>query len=100
VNGHPTLRLANNAGVTFHGAKADAVMTRMKEVAVSAGSACSSALPGPSHVLRAIGLSREDATSTLRFGLSRFTTDEEIAFASERAVEAVQGVGCCSLEAV
>jgi cysteine desulfurase len=92
VNGHPALRLANNASVTFEHAKADAVMMAMKDVAVSSGSACSSALPEPSHVLRAIGMSREAADSTLRFGLSRFTTDEEIAFAAERVVEAVQGV--------
>jgi cysteine desulfurase len=100
VNGHPTLRLANNASVTFHGANADAVMMRIKEVAVSAGSACSSALPGPSHVLRAIGLSREDAASTLRFGLSRHTTDDEIGFAADRVVRAVQGVRSRSLEVV
>jgi len=92
VNGHPTLRLANNASVTFEHAKADAVMMAMKDVAVSAGSACSSALPEPSHVLQAIGVSREAAASTLRFGLSMFTTDEEIAFAAERVAEAVQGV--------
>jgi cysteine desulfurase len=92
INGHPTLRLANNASVTFDHAKADAVMMAMKDVAVSAGSACSSASPEPSHVLRAIGLSREAAASTVRFGLSTFTTDEEIAFAAERVAEAVQGV--------
>ena len=47
-------------------------------LAASSGSACSSAEPAPSHVLRAIGLSDDDARSSLRFGLSRFTTAEEI----------------------
>jgi cysteine desulfurase len=100
VNGHPTLRLANNASITFHGAEADAVMMRMKDIAVSAGSACSSARPGPSHVLRAIGLSREDAGSTLRFGLSRFTTDDEIEYAVDRIIEAVHGVRRPSFQVV
>ncbi len=92
VNGHPTLRLANNASVTFAHANADAVMMAMKDVAVSSGAACSSALPGPSHVLQAIGLSREDASSTLRFGLSKFTTDDDIEFAAGRVSAAVERV--------
>lgn len=90
VNGHPTLRLANNASITFRHAKADTVMMAMKDVAISSGSACSSAQPEPSHVLRAIGLNREDAASTLRFGLSRFTTEEEIDIAAERVAAAVE----------
>jgi len=92
INGHPEQRLANNASVTFEHASAGAVMMAMKDVAVSAGSACSSASSEPSHVLREIGLSREAAESTIRFGLSRFTTDEEIAFAAERVTEAVREV--------
>jgi cysteine desulfurase len=92
INGHPEQRLANNASVTFEHASAGAVMMAMKDVAVSAGSACGSASSEPSHVLRAIGLSREAAQSTIRFGLSRFTTDEEIAFAAERVTEAVREV--------
>ncbi len=92
INGHPEQRLANNASVTFEHASAGAVMMAMKDVAVSAGSACSSASSEPSHVLRAIGLSREAAESTIRFGLSRFTTDEEIAIAAERVTEAVREV--------
>ena len=91
-NGHRTHRLANNASVTFRHARADAIMMAMKDIAVSSGSACSSALPEPSYVLQAIGVSREDAASTLRFGLSRYTTEEEIEFTAERVSEAVRGV--------
>ncbi len=92
INGHPTLRLANNASITFRDAKADALMMAMKNIAVSSGSACSTALPEPSHVLQAIGLTKEDAASTLRFGLSRFTTEEEIEIAAQAVVEAVRSV--------
>jgi cysteine desulfurase len=64
----------------------------MKEIAVSTGSACSSASPEPSHVLLATGLNRTDALSTLRFGLSKFTTEEEIDYTINRVVHAVTDV--------
>ena len=92
VNGHPSRRLPNNASLTFAHTKADTVMMEMKDVAVSSGSACSSALPEPSHVLRAIGLSNAEVLASLRFGLGRFTTEEEIDFAAGRVVEAVKRV--------
>ncbi len=92
LNGHPTKRLPNNANITFKGADADKVMMEMKDVAVSSGSACSSAQPEPSHVLKAIGLSTEDARCSIRFGLGRFTTEEEIEYAVARVAEAVRTV--------
>lgn len=91
-NGHPTQRLTNNANITFKFAEADKVMMEMKNVAVSSGSACSSAEPEPSHVLRAIGLSDEDAKCSIRFGLGRFTTEQEIDYVIERVRETVQAV--------
>jgi cysteine desulfurase len=87
INGHPSAKLPHNASVTFPGRKADDLMMAMKDVAVSSGSACSSAQPGPSHVLRAIGLSESESKETLRFGLGRFTTDEEIEYTIRRVVE-------------
>ena len=78
LNGHPTQRLAHNLSVCLPGIPTDRVMTLVRDVAVSAGSACSAASMEPSHVLRAIGLCDDDASSTLRFGLGRFTTDDEI----------------------
>jgi cysteine desulfurase len=88
VNGHPVARLGNNSSMTFPGSRADAMITAMKDVAVSTGSACSSATPEPSHVLRAIGLSADDGKATLRFGLGRFTTHDEILYAIRRVAEA------------
>jgi len=90
VNGHPTQRLPHNANITFAQCTADTVMMEMKDIAVSSGSACSSAQPEPSHVLKAIGLSREDVLSSLRFGLGRFTTEQEIDYAVARVVETVR----------
>ena len=90
VNGHPADRLPNNANITFGGTKADAVILELRDVAVSTGSACSSASPAPSHVLRAIGLNRAETLASIRFGLSRFTTREEIDYTIGRVVEVVQ----------
>ncbi len=92
VNGHPSLRLPHNANLLFPGAGADRVMMAMKDIAVSSGSACSSASPEPSHVLAAIGLGREEILSSLRFGLGRFTTEEEIDYAIRRVSETVRAV--------
>jgi cysteine desulfurase len=92
VNGHPARRLPGTANVLFPGAPADAVMMAMKDVAVSAGSACSSSSPEPSHVLKAIGLTREETLSSLRFSAGRFTTEEEIDYAAGRVCETVRKI--------
>ena len=81
INGSLEHRLAGNLNVTFPGVDADALLMNMPDLALSTGSACSSATVEPSHVLRAIGLSTRDARSSVRFGLGRFTTEEEIDFA-------------------
>jgi cysteine desulfurase len=62
----------------------------MKDVAVSSGSACTSANPEPSHVLRAIGLSDDATRSSLRFGLGRFNTPAEVEFAIESVAQVVR----------
>jgi cysteine desulfurase len=92
VNGDPSGRLPHNASITFVGARADWIMMEMKDVAVSAGSACGSADAGPSHVLKALGLAPDAAASTLRFGLGRFTTEEEIDYTIRRVVETVAAI--------
>jgi cysteine desulfurase len=64
-------------------------MRNLKEIAVSSGSACTSADPEPSHVLRAMGVSESLSKASLRFGLGRFTTMDEIDFAIEYVAEVV-----------
>jgi cysteine desulfurase len=90
VNGGGAERLAGNLNIGFPGVRADGLMMDVRDVAVSAGSACTSATPEPSHVLRGLGLSPEEANVSIRFGLGRFTTQEEVDAAAERFVAAVR----------
>lgn len=80
INGRNVARLPNTSNVTFHGADGEGIVIALDldGVAVSTGSACSSGRVEPSPVLLAMGLSPDDARSTVRFSLSRFTTEEEI----------------------
>jgi cysteine desulfurase len=89
-NGHPEERLPGNLNVTFHGVDADRLLLALHDVALSSGSACSTAKPAPSHVLLALGLSEEQAKSTVRIGLGRGTTQGEIDTAARRLIEAVR----------
>ena len=77
-NGDIDNRLPGNCSLTFPGIDAEALIANVPDLALSMGSACTSGALEPSHVLIAIGLSREDAYSTIRIGLGRFTTSEEI----------------------
>ena len=92
VNGSDARRLSGTASITFAGAPADALMASMPQVAVSDGSACHVGAPEPSHVLLAMGLSRDDAECTLRFSLGYATTQQEIRLAIEATVAAVDQV--------
>jgi cysteine desulfurase len=85
----PGLRLPGNLNVSFGYVEGEALMIEMRDIAVSTGSACTSAQPEPSHVLRGLGLSEDAVRGSLRFGLGRFTTAEEIDFTISRAVEVV-----------
>jgi len=98
VNGDRKSRLPHNANMTFPGVKADRLIIGMKDIAVSTGSACSSAAQEPSHVLRAIGRTGEEVLSSVRFGLGRFTTAEEIQFTINRVVQTVQTVRARTLQ--
>jgi cysteine desulfurase len=92
LNGHPTARLPNTLNVRFTGADAEAVMASLRTVACSAGSACSSGVPEPSHVLLAMGLNPDAAAECLRFSLSRETTETEIDAAVGEIASAVKFV--------
>lgn len=93
VNGDKENRLPHVLNIWFKHAQAENLMSALRqELAVSAGSACTSAVIEPSHVLKAIGLEDELAYSSLRFSLGRFTTDEEIDFVIKAVTEAVRKV--------
>ena len=89
LNGHPTERLPNNLNISFAYVEGEALMMGLKEIAVSSGSACTSASLEPSYVLRAIGVGEELAHTSIRFGLGRFNTEEEIKFATEKVIDTV-----------
>ena len=88
-NGHPTQCLPNNLNVSFEGVDGDALMAGMTEIAVSSGSACTSANPEPSHVLKAMGVSDFLTRASLRFGLGRSTTEEQIDHAINHVIDVV-----------
>ena len=80
-DGGDDTRLPGNLNCSFAGVEGEALVLGMKDVAVSSGSACTSASLQPSHVLRAVGVPDDLAHASIRFGLGRFTTAEEIDFA-------------------
>jgi cysteine desulfurase len=89
LNGHPERRLPGNLNLSFEGIEADALISDLKEVAISTGSACSSARPETSHVLRALGCDPARARSSVRIGLGRFTTAEEVEIATDALITRV-----------
>ncbi len=89
LNTHPQRQLAGNLNISVEGVDGDALMANLKDIAVSSGSACTSADPEPSHVLRAMGRDDNLARSSLRFGLGRFSTEAEIDFAIAHVAEVV-----------
>ena len=90
LNGPPDGRLPGNLNLSFGNVDGEALMMAMRDIAVSSGSACSSAEPEPSHVLLAMGLDEDMARASLRFGLGRFTTTDEIDFAVNTVAAAVE----------
>lgn len=89
LNGHPIHRLPGNLNLSFAHVEGEALLMSMKNVAVSSGSACTSANPEPSYVLKAIGLSDDMAHSSIRFGLGRFNSEEEVDYTIECVAETV-----------
>jgi cysteine desulfurase len=90
INGNVKNRLPHVSNMSFKYVEGEGLIMGVKDIAVSSGSACTSASLEPSYVLKALGLDDELAHSSLRFGLSRFTTDEEIDFAVNHVKEAVE----------
>lgn len=90
LNGHPDQRLTGNLNVSFGGVDGDALMVGMKGVALSSGSACTSAKPEPSHVLKSMGVSDALMRASLRFGLGRFNTENEVEHVIRLVVDCVR----------
>ena len=89
VNGSLQNRTAGNLNISFSFVEGESLIMALKDLAVSSGSACTSASLEPSYVLRALGLDDEQAHSSIRFSMGRFTTEEEIDFAVEKVRDAV-----------
>jgi cysteine desulfurase len=89
LNGHPTERLPGNANISFAYVEGEGLMMGIKDVAVSSGSACTSASLEPSYCLRALGVGDELAHSSIRFGIGRFTTEEEVDYVVDLVVREV-----------
>ena len=88
--GRNAQRLSGNLNISVGGVEGETLLLRLRDVALSSGAACASATLKPSHVLRAIGVSEELAQATLRFGLGRFNTLEEVDFVADLVIRKVQ----------
>jgi len=89
VNGHPQQRLPGSLNMSFAYIEGESLLMGLKDIAVSTGSACTSASLEPSYVLKAIGVADELAYSAIRFGLGRFNTEEEIEYTIQRVIDEV-----------
>jgi cysteine desulfurase len=90
VNGSMEHRLPGNLNIRFGGVDSESLLMGINDIAVSTGAACTPAKIEPSYVLKAMGLTDEQANSTLRFGIGRFNTEAEIDYAAERVIETVK----------
>ena len=89
VNGSLTARVPHNLNLSFNYVEGESLIMALKDLAVSSGSACTSASLEPSYVLRALGRNDELAHSSIRFTFGRFTTEEEVDYAAAKVREAV-----------
>jgi cysteine desulfurase len=89
LNGHPINRLPGNLNISFAYVEGESLLMGMKDIALSSGSACTSATLEPSYVLRALGVGTDLAHSSIRFGLGRFNTNDEIDYTVKKVVEVV-----------
>jgi cysteine desulfurase len=90
LNGNPEHRLPNCLNLSFSYVEGESLLMGISDVAVSSGSACTSASLEPSHVLRSMDVGDDLAHSSIRFGIGRFTTEEQVDFAADQVIEAVR----------
>jgi len=89
INGSSTARVPHNLNLSFNYVEGESLLMSLKDIAVSSGSACTSASLEPSYVLRALGRNDELAHSSIRFSFGRFTTEEDVDHAARKVCEAV-----------
>jgi cysteine desulfurase len=89
INGSMEHRLPNNINISFAYVEGESLLMGINDVAVSSGSACTSATLEPSYVLKALGVGEDLAHTSIRFGLGRFNTQEEVDYVADRVVETV-----------
>jgi cysteine desulfurase len=89
INGHADKRLAHITNISFGFVEGESLMMATKEIAMSSGSACTSASLEPSYVLKALGVGDDLAHSSLRISMGRWTTEEEVMYAADKIIEAV-----------
>ena len=92
VNGSMERRLPGNLNVSFRFVEGEPLMLGLRDIAVSSGAACTTEKIDPSHVLKALGLSDDDAQGAIRFGVGRFNTEAEIDYVAERVIEVVNSL--------
>jgi cysteine desulfurase len=90
VNGSIEHRLPGNLNISFAGVQGEELLTALDDIALSSGAACNSAHIEPSYVLKAMGIPDDEAQASLRFGIGRFNTEAEIAYAAGRVIDAVK----------
>ena len=92
LNGHDKKRIPGNLNISFPGLKQEPIIQRLRNIAVSSGSACTTSSPEPSHVLRALGISKTLINSTIRIGIGKFNTINDIKNAADYILKVVNGL--------
>ena len=93
LNGHPEKRLSHNLNIYFSGIESKSIINSIsKEIAISSGSACTTQVVEPSHVLLALGFDEERAHSSIRIGMGRFNTQEEIDYATNKIISSIKTI--------
>lgn len=93
LNGHADERWQGNLNISFPGIDGDLLISTIRTLAISSGAACASAVSGPSYVLEALGRTKEEAQSSLRIGIGRFTTEAELDYAAGCLISSVEKLG-------
>ena len=100
INGNMKIRIPGNLNITFPGLNQEPLIQKMKDIAVSSGSACTTSTPEPSHVLRALGISKSLIRSTIRIGIGKFNSKDEIKYAATYILEVVNKLKINKKEAI